>query len=99
MYGQLLSAREDQSLYTPVSLHGVIVFFVLGSTEDLEARAIKSSLQTKAPGDAWEGASQSRRVTGLAETAGAGKTRRVFINESKAIIKKRSIASTKCNYS
>ena len=55
MYGQLLSAREDQSLYTPVSLHGVIVFFVLGSTEDLEARAIKSSLQTKAPGDTPRG--------------------------------------------
>ena len=54
MCGQLLSAPEDQSLYTPVSLHRVMAFFVLGSSEDL-ARAIKSSLQTKAPGDTPRG--------------------------------------------
>ena len=47
---------------------------ILVLAEDLEARAPKSSAQTKISRQhtASEGASHARRATGLAETAGAG---------------------------
>ena len=47
---------------------------VVALAKDLEARALESNAQTKAPGNTQrEGASHEGRATGTAETAGAGR--------------------------
>ena len=121
-YCELLSVREDQSLYTRVRLHRLrekngllggnystqsyhgaiyllrdracMTYFmcVLGLAEDLEARVLKSSPQTKAPGNTprvkalptQEGRRSLRRQRGRGGGCGANRFRRktqvVFIS-------------------
>ena len=68
-------------------MHVTYYVYVLGLAEDLEARVVKSSPQTKASGQhtACEGASHGRRATGLAKTARAGRWVERIGSDGKAV--------------
>ena len=90
-------------------MHGIlrsIIYrmYVLGLAEQLEARVLKLSLQTKAPGNTprakarptQDGCRGLRRQRGRGVGRGANRFRRkgrgVLVNESKVIFKKSSQA-------